>query len=300
MRPWRSSASTWRSRGASAGSCADADGRISRHRGGQGRDTRRAGHRRDQRRPVRLRRGLAAPPPRRRRAVAGDRRAATCRSSWPWRARTVGRVAALEVADDGTLLGINDRVQLADAEVEMRLRINEAHMRAGVTILDPASTFIDASVEHRRGRHHRARRGAAGPPRSSSATRSSAPAARCSTRTSASGPSSGPASSKASVVEADVTIGPFSHVRGGAHIGSGVELGNYAEVKNSVLGRRHEEPPLQLPRRRGCGRTREHRGGHHHRQLRRRAQAPHPHRGRVPSSARTPSCARPSASARTP
>jgi bifunctional UDP-N-acetylglucosamine pyrophosphorylase/glucosamine-1-phosphate N-acetyltransferase len=39
-----------------------------------------------------------------------------------------------------------------------------------------------------------------------------------------------------SVVEADVTIGPFSHVRKGAHIGRGVELGNYAEVKNSVVG----------------------------------------------------------------
>ena len=39
-----------------------------------------------------------------------------------------------------------------------------------------------------------------------------------------------------SVVESDVTIGPFSHVRGGAHIGSGVQLGNYAEVKNSILG----------------------------------------------------------------
>ena len=55
-------------------------------------------------------------------------------------------VATLEVEDDGTLLGINDRVQLADAELEMRLRINEAHMRAGVTMQDPASTFIDATV----------------------------------------------------------------------------------------------------------------------------------------------------------
>jgi bifunctional UDP-N-acetylglucosamine pyrophosphorylase/glucosamine-1-phosphate N-acetyltransferase len=39
-----------------------------------------------------------------------------------------------------------------------------------------------------------------------------------------------------SVVEADVTIGPFSHARKGAHIGQGVQLGNYAEVKNSDIG----------------------------------------------------------------
>jgi bifunctional UDP-N-acetylglucosamine pyrophosphorylase/glucosamine-1-phosphate N-acetyltransferase len=39
-----------------------------------------------------------------------------------------------------------------------------------------------------------------------------------------------------STIDADVTIGPFSHVRKGAYIGPGVELGNYAEVKNSNIG----------------------------------------------------------------
>ena len=55
-------------------------------------------------------------------------------------------VACLEVDDDGSLLGINDRVELADAQVEMRIRINERHMRAGVTIVDPATTWIEAAV----------------------------------------------------------------------------------------------------------------------------------------------------------
>ena len=55
-------------------------------------------------------------------------------------------VVTLEVENDGTLLGINDRSQLADAELEMRLRILEAHMQAGVTIVDPATTYIDESV----------------------------------------------------------------------------------------------------------------------------------------------------------
>jgi len=42
--------------------------------------------------------------------------------------------------------GINDRVDLAQVETEARKRINEAWMRAGVTMVDPASTFIDADV----------------------------------------------------------------------------------------------------------------------------------------------------------
>lgn len=144
-------------------------------------------------------------------------------------------VVVLEVEDDGTLLGINDRAQLADAEVEMRLRINEAHMRAGVTLQDPASTFIDASVEIAedvtiepavilRG--------------STSIGRDAVIRAGSQVFDSRIGERTVVWASvlEGSVVESDVTIGPFSHVRGGAHIGSRVQLGNYAEVKNSIIG----------------------------------------------------------------
>jgi len=145
-------------------------------------------------------------------------------------------VATLEVEDDGTLLGINDRAQLADAELEMRLRINEAHMRAGVTMLDPASTFIDASVEI-----------------AEEVTIEPAVILRGSTRigrdatirsgsqvfdtTVGEGSVVWASILEGSVIEADVTIGPFSHVRKGSLIASGAELGNYAEVKNSRIGR---------------------------------------------------------------
>ena len=151
-------------------------------------------------------------------------------------ARADGRaVAVLEVEDDGTLLGINDRVQLADAEVEMRLRVNEAHMRAGVTLVDPASTFIDASVRIAedvliepgvvlRGRTVIEREAVI---RTGSQVFDTHIGERTVVWASV---------LEGSVVEADVTIGPFSHVRGGARIGSGVQLGNYAEVKNSILG----------------------------------------------------------------
>jgi bifunctional UDP-N-acetylglucosamine pyrophosphorylase/glucosamine-1-phosphate N-acetyltransferase len=56
-------------------------------------------------------------------------------------------VVSLEVEDDGTLTGINDRAELADAELKLRMTINEAHMLAGVTMVDPASAYVDAGVQ---------------------------------------------------------------------------------------------------------------------------------------------------------
>jgi bifunctional UDP-N-acetylglucosamine pyrophosphorylase/glucosamine-1-phosphate N-acetyltransferase len=62
-------------------------------------------------------------------------------------ARAAGeRVAALAVKDAEDAMGINDRVQLAQAGAAMRARINEMHMRAGVTLIDPAATYIDPEV----------------------------------------------------------------------------------------------------------------------------------------------------------
>jgi bifunctional UDP-N-acetylglucosamine pyrophosphorylase/glucosamine-1-phosphate N-acetyltransferase len=56
------------------------------------------------------------------------------------------RVAALEADDPTEALGINDREQLASAEVEMRRRINRRWMRSGVAMVDPERTYVDASV----------------------------------------------------------------------------------------------------------------------------------------------------------
>ena len=62
-------------------------------------------------------------------------------------AAPAGRTAgALELTDHWQSAGANDRVQLAELGAEMNRRICEAHMRAGVTIVDPASTWIDVDV----------------------------------------------------------------------------------------------------------------------------------------------------------
>ena len=63
-------------------------------------------------------------------------------------ARTAGRrVGAVVLADADEAMGINDRVQLAQASAVMRRRINERLMRAGVTLIDPAQTYIEPQVE---------------------------------------------------------------------------------------------------------------------------------------------------------
>jgi bifunctional UDP-N-acetylglucosamine pyrophosphorylase / glucosamine-1-phosphate N-acetyltransferase len=65
--------------------------------------------------------------------------------------RSAGRrVHAVRAAGPEEVLGVNDRVQLAQVTAILRRRINEAHMQNGVTIVDPESAFIDAraTIEH--------------------------------------------------------------------------------------------------------------------------------------------------------
>jgi bifunctional UDP-N-acetylglucosamine pyrophosphorylase / glucosamine-1-phosphate N-acetyltransferase len=56
-------------------------------------------------------------------------------------------VVGMLAEDAGETLGVNDRVQLASAEAELRRRINRRWMEAGVTIVDPDTTYIDADVQ---------------------------------------------------------------------------------------------------------------------------------------------------------
>jgi bifunctional UDP-N-acetylglucosamine pyrophosphorylase/glucosamine-1-phosphate N-acetyltransferase len=133
--------------------------------------------------------------------------------------------------------GINDRVQLAAADRLIRARIAEDHMRAGVTIVDPDSTFIDASVTI--GQDARiepwtvltgstviGEEAVIGP---GSRIRDSRIGARAHVYGSW-------------IEESDVgeraKVGPMSHVRPGSVVGPDSEIGNYAEVKKSRLGAR--------------------------------------------------------------
>jgi bifunctional UDP-N-acetylglucosamine pyrophosphorylase/glucosamine-1-phosphate N-acetyltransferase len=151
-------------------------------------------------------------------------------------ARDDGRiVSAVGFDDDGTFDGINDRSQLAQAEWTLRVRINETHMLAGVTMRDPSTVYLDWSVRLApdvviepgvilRGATSVGEGSVIGP----GTTIVDSAIGRGSRVW-------------ASVVEGsevgdEVKIGPFSHLRPGSRIESGAEIGNYAEIKNSHLG----------------------------------------------------------------
>ena len=61
--------------------------------------------------------------------------------------RSDGQIVQAKHVDDSALVaGVNDRVQLAELGAELNRRIVAAHQRAGVTIIDPATTWIDVDV----------------------------------------------------------------------------------------------------------------------------------------------------------
>jgi bifunctional UDP-N-acetylglucosamine pyrophosphorylase / glucosamine-1-phosphate N-acetyltransferase len=106
--------------------------------------------------------------------------------------------------------GINTRVELAFVAAKLRDRINEAHMLAGVTIVDPASTWIEVGVEidadvtiH----PHSVLRGPA-------------------------------------TIATGAEIGPFAYIRPETRIGEDVKIGTFVEVKKSTVGARTKIPHL--------------------------------------------------------
>jgi bifunctional UDP-N-acetylglucosamine pyrophosphorylase/glucosamine-1-phosphate N-acetyltransferase len=138
-----------------------------------------------------------------------------------------GRASASLVDDASLLLGVNTRVELAEAAQIIRDRIIEQHLLAGAGIVDPATTYIDADVELEadcvvhpytilRGR----------------------------TRLAA-GAEAGPHSVLTdSILDSGAQAGPFAHLRAGTHLHAGARVGAFAETKNTELGARSKIPHL--------------------------------------------------------
>ncbi len=143
-------------------------------------------------------------------------------------------IATVTGAFDETI-GINDRVQLAAAEQLLRRRILERHMYAGVTITDPATTYIDADVTIGTDTVILPGTMITGKTRIGSECRigpgttidSSVLGNRCIIRNSI---------LEETTLEDEVLMGPFSHCRPGAYLARGVRMGNFGEVKNSYIG----------------------------------------------------------------
>jgi bifunctional UDP-N-acetylglucosamine pyrophosphorylase/glucosamine-1-phosphate N-acetyltransferase len=144
-------------------------------------------------------------------------------------------VGSVTVDDLDEVIGINTRVDLADAEAALRRRICRAWMLAGVTIRDPATTYIDETAEigmdtilepntQILGRTVIGADCVIGP---NSVVVDSHIGDHCVVNASL---------LESATMEEDVHIGPFGHLRAGAYLCAGVHMGNFGEVKNARLG----------------------------------------------------------------
>ena len=139
-----------------------------------------------------------------------------------------GATVAVHVSPDPVEAeGVNTRVELAAAAAALRARVNEHHMLAGVTIVDPATTWIDADVELE-----------------PDAVVHPFTQLRGRTRVAA-GAQIGPhAVLVDAVVGRDVPVGPFCYLRPGTVLEAGAKAGTFVEIKNSRIGARTKVPHL--------------------------------------------------------
>jgi bifunctional UDP-N-acetylglucosamine pyrophosphorylase/glucosamine-1-phosphate N-acetyltransferase len=131
-------------------------------------------------------------------------------------------------------IGINTRVHLSEAEAAMRMRINREHMLNGVSMMDPASTYIDAGVQIGKDTtimpntylHGNTVIGAGNVIGPNTIIRDSKIGNQCKVLASV---------IEGAIVEDEVDMGPFARLRKGAHLMSHVHIGNFGEVKDSTL-----------------------------------------------------------------
>lgn len=144
------------------------------------------------------------------------------------------KVSAVTMADEDEALGVNTRIHLSEAERIVRKRINEAWMLAGVTMLDPNLVYIEEGVRigkdttllpgtYLKGKTVVGERCTLGP---NTIIVSS---------TIGNEVEIGPALIEKAIVEDGVDMTTFCHLRSGAHLGKGVHMGNFGEVKDSYL-----------------------------------------------------------------
>ncbi|MCV7282635.1 bifunctional UDP-N-acetylglucosamine diphosphorylase/glucosamine-1-phosphate N-acetyltransferase GlmU [Mycolicibacterium flavescens] len=158
--------------------------------------------------------------------------------------RSDGRPVRAKHVDDAMLVaGVNDRVQLAELGGELNRRIVAAHQRAGVTVIDPASTWIDVDVTIGRDTvvkpgcqlHRGTRIGGRceiGPDTTLADVTVGDGATVCRTHGSS------------SVIGDGATVGPFSYLRPGTVLGADGKLGAFVETKNATLGTGTKVPHL--------------------------------------------------------
>ncbi|MFD8635122.1 bifunctional UDP-N-acetylglucosamine diphosphorylase/glucosamine-1-phosphate N-acetyltransferase GlmU [Streptomyces sp. NPDC059533] len=153
------------------------------------------------------------------------------------------RVGAAVGADHRQILGINNRVQLAEARALLNARLLEQAMLAGVTVVDPASTFVDVTVTFGQdaivhpgtqllGATHIAEGAEVGPNTRLTDTRVGEGARVDNTV------------ADSAVIGAQASVGPFAYLRPGTNLGVKAKAGTYVEMKNATIGEGTKVPHL--------------------------------------------------------
>lgn len=143
-------------------------------------------------------------------------------------------VRAITLPDPEEAMGINNRIHLAEAEAILRRRLNEKWMLEGVSMPDPGRVYIEQDVTigrdtviypdtYLRGRTVIGEGCQIGP---NTLIQDCQVGNRCTILMSV---------MEGAVLEDEVDMGPFARLRKGAHLGQGVHMGNFGEIKNSNL-----------------------------------------------------------------
>ena len=158
--------------------------------------------------------------------------------------RTDGdHVAACLVADPTEILGVNDRVQLAQTAALMRDRINDGWMRAGVSMLDPATTWLDVDVDLESDVVLRPNVTLRGP--TSVATGAAiGPGTTLTSCEVGAGAEVIHCWAELAVIGDGAKVGPFTFLRPGTVLGARSKAGAYVEIKNSIIGDGAKVPHL--------------------------------------------------------
>ncbi|HEO8421934.1 TPA: bifunctional UDP-N-acetylglucosamine diphosphorylase/glucosamine-1-phosphate N-acetyltransferase GlmU [Yersinia enterocolitica] len=145
-------------------------------------------------------------------------------------------VSAFQTIDFDETIGVNDRIALSEAEAIMRKRINEQHMRNGVTIMDPLNTYIEADVMIKedtviypgtmlKGATVIGSDCVIGP---NTEINNCVVGNNTAIKQSVAHDSS---------IGSDVNIGPFAHIRPASTIDDEVKIGNFVEIKKATFGK---------------------------------------------------------------
>lgn len=155
----------------------------------------------------------------------------------------VFRTSPAVTTANADLWRVHDRVQLAEAHRLYNARLLETHMRAGVTVIDPATTWVDAEVTLEPDvtlwpavdLHGRTAIGAGA---------SVGPDVSLTDTTVGAGAAISRAVAVGARIGAGATVGPFAYLRPGADLADGVHIGTYVELKNATVGTGTKIPHL--------------------------------------------------------